>query len=211
MSGQNKPNPRQFHGAEMKQQSGTGVGASLARLAMIVATLAAICVFSGIGNGVTAGLSIIAPAQAQPPVPSVAQKEKTVAEHAAGAFDVKVEAQGESDKGEGSTLGRYSLDKQYHGDLEGTAKGTMLTAGTEVKGSAGYVAMERVTGTLKGRSGSFVLQHSATMTRGEPQLSITVVPDSGSGQLAGITGKMNIIIAAGKHSYEFDYSLPAVQ
>jgi Protein of unknown function (DUF3224) len=144
-------------------------------------------------------------------VPSIAQKEKTVSEHAAGPFDVKVEAQGEADKGDGSTLGRYSLDKQYHGDLEGTAKGTMLTAGTEVKGSAGYVAMERVTGTLKGRSGSFVLQHSATMTHGEPQLSITVVPDSGSGQLVGITGKMNIIVAAGKHSYEFEYSLPAAQ
>ena len=81
-------------------------------------------------------------------VPSMAQKEKTVAEHAAGAFDVKVEAQGEADKGDGSTLARYSLDKQYHGDLEGTSKGTMLTAGTEVKGSAGYVAFERVTGTL---------------------------------------------------------------
>jgi hypothetical protein len=144
-------------------------------------------------------------------IPSIAQKEKIVPEHAAGAFDVKVEAQGEADKADGSTLGRYSLDKQYHGDLDGTAAGTMLTAGTEVKGSAGYVAMERVTGTLKGRSGSFVLQHSATMTRGEPQLSITVVPDSGSGQLAGLTGKMNIIIAAGKHSYEFDYSFPAAQ
>ena len=144
-------------------------------------------------------------------IPSVAQKEKIVAQHAAGAFEVKVEAQGEPDKAGGSTLGRYSLDKQYHGDLEATAKGTMLTAGTEVKGSAGYVAMERVTGTLQGRSGSFVLQHTATMTRGEPQLSITVVPDSGSGQLAGIAGKMTIIIAAGKHSYEFDYTLPAAQ
>ena len=144
-------------------------------------------------------------------VPCVAQKEKIVTEHAAGPFDVKVEAQGDADKAEGSTLARYSLDKQYHGDLDGTAKGTMLTAGTDVKGSAGYVAMERVTGTLKGRSGSFVLQHSATMTRGEPQLSITVVPDSGTGQLVGLTGKMNIIIAAGKHSYEFDYTLPAPQ
>jgi len=142
-------------------------------------------------------------------IPSVAQKEKIVAEHAAGAFEVKVEAQGEADKG--ATLGRYSLDKQYHGDLDGTATGTMLTAGTEVKGSAGYVAMERVTGTLKGRSGSFVLQHSATMTRGEPQLSITVVPDSGTGQLVGLAGKLTIIIAAGKHSYEFEYSLPAAQ
>lgn len=196
----------------MKKQSGKWVGASLARLLLIVAIAsAAICILSEGGNGITAGPGFIARAQAEPPVPSVAQKEKTVAEHAAGTFDVKVEAQGEADKADGSTLGRYSLDKQYHGDLEGTAKGTMLTAGTEVKGSAGYVAMERVTGTLKGRSGSFVLQHSATMTRGEPQLSITVVPDSGSGQLVGIAGKMNIIIAAGKHSYEFDYTLPATQ
>ena len=129
-------------------------------------------------------------------------------EHATGPFDVKAEAEGEPDKGDGSTLARYSLDKQYHGDLEGTAKGTMLAAGTEVKGSAGYVAMERVTGTLKGRSGSFVLQHSGTMAHGESQLSITVVPDSGSGQLVGMEGKMTIIIAAGKHSYEFDYTLP---
>ena len=174
-------------------------------------TLAAICLFSGAGNGATVGLGFASHAQAQPPVPSAAQKEKTVAENAAGAFDVKVEAQGEADKAEGSTLARYSLDKQYHGDLEGTAKGTMLTAGTDVKGSAGYVAIERVTGTLKGRSGSFVLQHSGTLTRGEPQQSITVVPDSGTGQLVGIAGKMTIIIAAGKHSYEFEYSLPAAQ
>jgi Protein of unknown function (DUF3224) len=144
-------------------------------------------------------------------IPSVAQKENTVAEHAAGTFEVKMEAQGEPDKAEGSTLARYSLDKQYHGDLEGTAKATMLSAGTDVKGSAGYVAIERVTGTLKGRRGSFVLQHSGTMTRGEPQLTITVVPDSGSGQLVGLAGKMTIIIAAGKHSYEFDYTLPAAQ
>jgi hypothetical protein len=176
-----------------------------------VIALAAMCIISGVGNGATAGLGFVGHAQAQAPVPSGVQKEKPAAEHAAGAFDVKVEAQGEAEKGEGSTLGRYSLDKQYHGDLEATAKGTMLTAGTEVKGSAGYVAMERVTGTLKGRSGSFVLQHSATMTRGEPQLSISVVPDSGSGQLAGLTGKMTIIVAAGKHSYEFDYTLPAAQ
>jgi Protein of unknown function (DUF3224) len=193
----------------MKNQPGKGIGASLARLVLVeVIALAAICIFSGDGNGAAANAGFVAHAQAQPPVHSVAQKEKTVAEHAAGTFDVKVEAQGEADKGEGSTLGRYSLDKQYHGDLEGTSKGTMLTAGTEVKGSAGYVAIERVAGSLQGRSGSFALQHSATMTRGEPQLSITVVPDSGSGQLVGLTGKMNIIIAAGKHSYEFEYNLP---
>jgi hypothetical protein len=83
----------------------------------------------------------------------------------------------------------------------------MLTAGTDVPGSAGYVAMERVTGTLHGRSGTFVLQHSGTMTRGAPQLAITVVPDSGTGELTGLGGKMAIIIADGKHSYELDYTL----
>ncbi len=88
------------------------------------------------------------------------------------------------------------------------AKGEMIATQTEIKGSAGYVAMERVTGTLAGRRGSFVLQHSATMNRGVPELSITVVPDSGTDELTGLVGKMNIIIATGKHSYEFDYVLP---
>ena len=196
----------------MKKRSGVEVGAICARSALAAAmTLVAISICSGVGKGATAGVGFVAPAQAQPPVPSVAQKEKTVAEHAAGAFEVKMEAQGEADKGDGSTLARYSLDKQYHGDLEGAAKGMALTAGTDVKGSAGYVALERVTGTLKGRSGSFVLQHSGTMAHGESQLSVTVVPDSGTGKLVGIAGKMTIIVAAGKHSYEFEYSLPAPQ
>jgi hypothetical protein len=84
----------------------------------------------------------------------------------------------------------------------------MLTAGTAVKGSAGYVALEQVTGTLNGRKGSFVLQHSATMDRGVPHLSITVVPDSGTDQLTGLAGSMNIIITEGKHSYDFEYTLP---
>ncbi len=83
----------------------------------------------------------------------------------------------------------------------------MLTGGTDVKGSAGYVAIERVTGTLHGKSGSFILQHSGTLTRGAPQLTITVVPDSGTGELAGLAGTMMIIIADGKHSYEFEYTL----
>ena len=101
-----------------------------------------------------------------------------------------------------------SIDKQFHGDLEATSKGEMMTAATAVKGSAGYVAMEQVTGKLNGRSGSFILQHSATMNRGVPQLSITVVPDSGTDQLVGLTGTMNIIITDGKHSYDFEYTLP---
>lgn len=88
-----------------------------------------------------------------------------------------------------------------------TSKGEMLSASTSVKGSAGYVAIERVSGTLHGRSGSFTLQHSGTMTRGAPQLTITVVPDSGSDQLKGLAGKMMITIADGKHSYEFEYTL----
>jgi hypothetical protein len=100
-----------------------------------------------------------------------------------------------------------SLDKQFHGDLEATSKGEMLTAGTGVPGSAGYVAIERVDGTLHGRGGTFVLQHSGTMTRGAPQLTITVVPDSGAGQLAGLAGRMAITIADGKHTYDFEYTL----
>ena len=105
------------------------------------------------------------------------------------------------------TPGRLLLDKQYHGDLEATAKGQMLAARTEIKDSAGYVAIERVNGSLRGRSGTFVLQHSGTMTRGAQQLSITVVPDSGTGQLTGLAGNLTIKNAEGKHSYEFEYTL----
>jgi hypothetical protein len=100
-----------------------------------------------------------------------------------------------------------SIDKQFHGDLEGTSKGQMLTAGTAVEGSAGYVAIERVSGMLHGRRGTFVLQHSGTMTRGAPQLSVTVVPDSATGELVGLAGKMTITISDGKHSYDFEYTL----
>ena len=127
--------------------------------------------------------------------------------HASGTFDVKLTPQAAEEGDAG--LGRMSIDKQFHGDLEGTSKGFMLSsAATVVKGSGGYVAMEKITGTLKGRTGSFVLQHSGTMTRGTPQLSVTVVPDSGTGQLEGISGTLTIKIDQGKHSYEFDYTLP---
>jgi hypothetical protein len=138
-----------------------------------------------------------------------AKGDAVVTQHASGTFDVKVSPEGTPDKAEGSTLGRMSLDKQYHGALEATGKGEMLTAGTEVKGSGAYVAIERVTGTLNGRSGSFVLQHTGTMTQGVPTMSVTVVPDSGSGELAGIVGKLTIVIDDGKHSYVLDYALPA--
>jgi hypothetical protein len=137
------------------------------------------------------------------------QKEALVTHHASGPFDVKLTPQ--DDKSGDPLLGRMALDKQYHGDLEATATGQMLTAGTAVKGSAAYVAIEKVTGTLHGLNGSFVLQHSGTMAQGAPQLNVTVVPDSGTGQLKGIVGKMNITIANGKHSYDFEYTLPAAQ
>lgn len=126
---------------------------------------------------------------------------------ASGTFEVKLTPQAMDDSPESALLGRMSIDKQFHGALEATSKGMMLSAGTTVKGSAGYVAIERVSGALHGRSGAFVLQHSGTMTRGAPQLTITVVPDSGTGGLVGLAGKMAIIIADGKHSYDFEYTL----
>jgi Protein of unknown function (DUF3224) len=128
--------------------------------------------------------------------------------HASGTFEVKLTPQKPDNKeAESASIGRMSIDKQYHGDLEASSKGEMLSAMTDVKGSAGYVAIERVTGTLHGRTGSFVLQHSGTMTRGEPQLSVTVVPDSGTGELAGLAGALTIRIAEKQHFYEFDYTL----
>jgi len=142
-------------------------------------------------------------ARAQSPT----SKEALVTNHASGPFDVKVTPQ--DDKSEDPLLARMTLDKQYHGDLDGAGKGQMLTAGTDFKGSGAYVAIEKVSGTLKGRTGTFVLQHNGTMTNNAPQLAITVVPDSGTGQLKGIAGKMTITIAAGgKHSYDFEYTLP---
>ena len=125
--------------------------------------------------------------------------------HASGTFDVKLTPETSDDKD--SNLGRMKIDKQFHGDLEGTSKGEMLTGMTSVKGSAGYVAMEKVTGTLQGKHGTFILQHSATMDRGTPQLSITVVPDSGTDELAGLSGKLTIKIADGKHFYEFECAI----
>ena len=123
-----------------------------------------------------------------------------------GTFEVKLSPQ--DDKDENPVVSRLVIDKQFHGDIEATSKGQMLAAGTAVKGSAGYVAIEQVNGTLAGRRGAFVLQHSGTMDRGAARLSITVVPDSGSEELAGLTGEMAINIVDGKHFYEFDYSLP---
>jgi hypothetical protein len=126
---------------------------------------------------------------------------------ATGPFEVKVNPQPAYNTDQAALLGRMSLDKQFHGDLEGTSKGEMLTAGSAVNGSAAYVAIERVTGNLHGRSGTFALQHTGIMNRGVPSLVITVAPDSGTGDLEGLSGAMSIVIEAGKHSYVLDYEL----
>jgi hypothetical protein len=125
---------------------------------------------------------------------------------ASGTFAVKVSPQA-PDEGDTSGVGRLLLDKQFQGDLNGSSKGQMLAVSCAVEGSAGYVAMEQVTGTLQGKSGGFALQHFGKMTRGTPELNVTVVPDSGTGELAGLSGRMEIIITEGKHSYEFEYEL----
>ena len=127
--------------------------------------------------------------------------------HASGKFEVKMIPQAPVEGVGDPSVGRMSLDKQFHGGLEATSRGQMLAAMTDVEGSAGYVAIERVRGTLDGREGTFALQHSGTMTRGVPQLTITVVPDSGTGQLSGLAGTMTIDIAQGEHSYGFEYTL----
>ena len=167
---------------------------------------------SRFGAGVIAGICLClgcgasAYPQTRSSVHDAVSKETVMTTHARGTFEVKLNPQPSDDKSADATLGRMTIDKQFHGDLEATSKGQMLSAGTAVKGSAGYVAMERVSGTLNGRSGTFVLQHSGTMTRGAPQLTVTVVPDSGTGQLVGLAGRMAINIADGKHSYEFEYT-----
>jgi hypothetical protein len=125
-----------------------------------------------------------------------------------GLFEVQLTPQALAHAKADPTMGRLSIDKQFHGDLEATSTGEMLSAGTAVEGSAGYVAIERVVGALHGRSGSFVLQHTGTMNRGAYQLTISVVPDSGTGDLAGLSGTMVIKIADGVHAYEFTYTLP---
>jgi hypothetical protein len=132
------------------------------------------------------------------------QKGKTMT--ARGTFDVKVTQQPQDDSA-GGPFGRLFLDKQFHGDLEGASKGQMLAAGTAVEGSGAYVAFELVTGSLNGKRGSFILQHKGTMRKGVYVMNITVVPDSGTDELAGIDGSMKIIIEGGKHSYELEYAL----
>lgn len=128
-------------------------------------------------------------------------------ERVTGPFEVKLTPEPGGAAGEAG-LGRLGIDKAYRGDLEARGVGEMLASRSAVEGSAGYVAMEKVAGTLRGRRGSFVLQHTGTMDRGVPGLAITVVPDSGTEELTGLAGHMNIVIAEGGHTYEFDYTLP---
>lgn len=125
--------------------------------------------------------------------------------HASGTFDVTLNPQPAT--GEWG-LGRLTIDKQFHGDLTATSAGEMLSAMTAVEGSAAYVALERVSGMLHGRRGAFTLQHTGVMTRGEGQLTVTVVPDSGSDELVGLVGQLTIRIEDSAHYYDFDYTLP---
>ena len=127
-----------------------------------------------------------------------------MSEMAKGTFEVKVTPVA-PDANDDSGIGRLTIDKKFSGDLEGTSRGQMLGFRSAKEGSGGYVAQEKVTAKLGGRSGSFVLQHIGTMTGSAPEMSVTVVPDSGTGELTGISGTMTIIIAGGKHSYKFAY------
>ena len=156
-----------------------------------------------IAPGLFAGLQFI-----QPPASAASTAPAGASRHASGSFDVNTAPAGTPDTQAGATIGRYTLDKQYHGDLAGSGKGEMLTAVSATPGSAAYVAIERVSGTLHGREGSFAVHHTGTRSAGKQQLAIAIVPDSGSGQLAGISGTMDIQIVDGKHRYSIEYRLP---
>src|SRR5882762_7138886 len=157
--------------------------------------LAGICLCLGLGS--------MTSAQAHPD--ARASRKEPVMTHAIGTFEVKLTPETTDDKD--TTLGRMAIDKQFHGDIEGTSKGEMLTGMTSVKGSAGYVAIEKVSGTLQGKRGTFILQHTGTMNRGAAQLSITVVPDSGTDELVGVSGTLTIKVVDGKHFYDFEYAI----
>jgi hypothetical protein len=137
-------------------------------------------------------------------------ESRTMQKRATGTFEVTMNRQPPYDAAAGASLGRISITKIFRGDLEGSSTLEMLSAISEVQGSAGYVAIERVSGNLHGRAGSFVLQHSGIMTRGKAQLSVTVVPDSGTEELRDIAGTMTIDIVDGKHLYGFDYTSDAL-
>jgi hypothetical protein len=139
--------------------------------------------------------------------PATSGKIPTMKRRANGTFEVKLNPQPADAYADATTLARMTIDKEFKGDLEGTSKGQMLSAGTAIRNSAGYVAIERVTGTLQGRAGGFILQHSGTMNRGAPSLVVSIVPDSGTGGLEGISGTMTIDVSGGRHGYTLDYTL----
>mgnify|MGYP000574215674 CR=1 FL=1 len=162
--------------------------------------------------GILICLSSAGICQDNTPKKSFERKQKITTMIANGTFEVKMTPQSEDENVGDPLIGRLAMSKQFSGDLAGTSKGQMLgSQSEEVKGSGGYVAMERFTGTLNGKKGSFILQHTGTMQGGNFDLNISVVPDSGSGELTGISGKMKIIIDGAKHSYEFEYSLPVAK
>ena len=138
--------------------------------------------------------------------PSHPPLQETHMSHATGSFEVKVQPL-TADNADWGAFGRLSIDKAFHGDLEGTSRGQMLAEGDGKGASGGYVALERVTGTLGGRKGSFVLMHTGTLVDRRPEMVITVVPGSGTGELAGLSGRFRILIEGGKHSYAFEYTL----
>lgn len=150
-------------------------------------------------------------ADAQAPAKQSKTREKTVTKKAEGTFEVKVTPMAEEPNVGDPLIGRLSLEKQFAGAMTGTSKGQMLGIGTAIKESGGYVAAERFVGTLGGKKGSFSLQHSGTMQGGKFELNVTVVPDSGTEELTGISGKMKIKIEGGKHFYELEYTLPAAK
>lgn len=155
-------------------------------------TIAALFVFS---------FSFCSPASAQ----SATTQKEAALKHVLGSFDVSMTRQDDNKSVDG--VSRMLIEKQYHGDLEGTAKGQMLTSGISANNSGAYVAIEKFSGTLHGRSGSFALYHTGEMRRGTPGLTVEVAPDSATGEFAGLQGKMTIRIAAdGKHSYDFEYT-----
>jgi expansin (peptidoglycan-binding protein) len=127
---------------------------------------------------------------------------------AQGTFDVTTAPLAADDATAATSISRYSLDKVYRGDLEGASAGEMLAAGNPATGTAGYVAMEQVTGSLHGMHGSFALQHFGTMEQGKFEINVKVVPGSGTAQLAGIAGVLTILIEGKKHSYSMEYTLP---
>lgn len=164
---------------------------------MALATLGLLLAATGSGRGQTPG-----------PTTTTRQKEPAVQKHAKGSFDVKVIPITVADSLDTGGFGRMALDKKFSGDLSGTSVGQMIASGDPSQNMGGYVALEKVTGTLDGRSGTFVMMHNGTMTPAAMEMRITVVPGSGTGQLSGLAGDFTIIFEGKNHHYTFDYTLP---